>query len=97
MERTRRTVTLLLLVGSHPLVVWGSGEAIALLVLLSQVLLRAPARTAAVLGPLLGLGCMAVSKPARPASPRSPPTAPPRSSAASRPRATRPSARCAAS
>ncbi|MFG2747704.1 sensor histidine kinase [Streptomyces xanthophaeus] len=54
------TVTLLLIFGNRPLVVWGGGEAIALLVLLSQVLLRAPARTAAVLGPLLGLGCMAV-------------------------------------
>lgn len=54
------TVTLLLILGNHPLVVWGGGEAIALLVLLSQVLLRATARTAAVLGPLLGLGCMAV-------------------------------------
>ncbi|MEU9029589.1 histidine kinase [Streptomyces sp. NPDC048383] len=57
---TTWTVTLLLIFGNHPLVVWGGGEAIALLVLLSQVLLRAPARTAAVLGPLLGLGCMAV-------------------------------------
>ncbi|KOU50526.1 histidine kinase [Streptomyces sp. WM4235] len=57
---TTWTVTLLLIFGNHPLVVWGAGEAIALLVLLSQVLLRAPARTAAVLGPLLGLGCMAV-------------------------------------
>uniref|UniRef100_A0AAU2JKQ9 histidine kinase n=1 Tax=Streptomyces sp. NBC_00049 TaxID=2903617 RepID=A0AAU2JKQ9_9ACTN len=54
------TATLLLIFGNHPLVVWGGGEALALLVLLSQVLLRAPARTAAVLGPLLGLGCMAV-------------------------------------
>lgn len=54
------TVTLLLIFGNHPIVVWGGGEAIALLVLLSQILLRAPARTAAVLGPLLGLGCMAV-------------------------------------
>ncbi|MFJ5805284.1 sensor histidine kinase [Streptomyces sp. NPDC093093] len=54
------TATLLLIFGNHPLVVWGAGEAIALLVLLSQVLLRAPARTAAILGPLLGLGCMAV-------------------------------------
>lgn len=57
---TTWTVTLLLIFGNHPIVVWGGGEAIALLVLLSQVLLRAPARTAAVLGPLLGLGCMAV-------------------------------------
>ncbi|MFJ3634450.1 sensor histidine kinase [Streptomyces sp. NPDC090112] len=54
------TTTLALILGDHPLAVWGSGEALALLVLLSQVLLRAPARTAAVLGPLLGLGCMAV-------------------------------------
>lgn len=54
------TVTLLLIFGNHPIVVWGGGEAIALLVLLTQVLLRAPVRTAAVLGPLLGLGCMAV-------------------------------------
>ncbi|MFE2288372.1 sensor histidine kinase [Streptomyces sp. NPDC059443] len=54
------TVTLLLIFGNHPVVVWGGGEAIALLVLLTQILLRAPARTAAVLGPLLGLGCMAV-------------------------------------
>ncbi|MFC9813544.1 sensor histidine kinase [Streptomyces virginiae] len=61
------TVTLLLIFGHHPLAVWGAGEAVALLVLLSQVILRAPARTAAVLGPLLGLGCMAV--PARDADP----------------------------
>lgn len=54
------TATLLLIFGNHPLAVWGSGEAIALLVLLTQVLLHAPTRTAAVLGPLLGLGCMAV-------------------------------------
>ncbi|WP_329386858.1 histidine kinase [Streptomyces sp. NBC_01351] len=54
------TATLVLIFGNHPIVVWGGGEALALLVLLSQVLLRAPARTAAVLGPLLGLGCMAV-------------------------------------
>ncbi|WP_327167927.1 sensor histidine kinase [Streptomyces subrutilus] len=59
--------TLLLIFGNHPLAVWGGGEAIALLVLLSQVLQRAPARTAAVLGPLLGLGCMAV--PVRDADP----------------------------
>ncbi|MET8754573.1 histidine kinase [Streptomyces sp. NPDC004667] len=57
---TTWTATLLLIFGNPPDVVWGAGEAIALLVLLSQVLLRAPARTAAVLGPLLGLGCMAV-------------------------------------
>ncbi|WP_405788531.1 histidine kinase [Streptomyces sp. NBC_00029] len=61
------TVTLLLMLSHHPRVVWGGGEALALLVLLSQVLLRAPARTAAVLGPVLALGCMAV--PARDAAP----------------------------
>ncbi|MFG2231809.1 sensor histidine kinase [Streptomyces sp. NPDC048723] len=61
------TVTFLLIFSSHPRVVWGGGEALALLVLLSQVLLHAPARTAAVLGPLLALGCMAV--PARDAAP----------------------------
>ncbi|MEU3408956.1 histidine kinase [Streptomyces sp. NPDC006670] len=57
---TTWTATLLLVLGERPTVVWGAGEAIALLVLLSQVLLRTPARTAAVLGSLLGLGCMAV-------------------------------------
>ncbi|PKV85189.1 sensor histidine kinase [Streptomyces sp. TLI_146] len=51
----------------RPEIVWGMGEAVALLVLLAAVLLRAPARTAAVLGPVLGLGCMAV--PVRDASP----------------------------
>ncbi|MFD6890844.1 sensor histidine kinase [Streptomyces sp. NPDC059957] len=61
------TVTLALLFSHHPLVVWGGGEAIALLVLLTQVLLRAPARTAAVLGPLLALGSMAA--PVRDADP----------------------------
>ncbi|MFJ5548358.1 sensor histidine kinase [Streptomyces sp. NPDC093225] len=54
------TATLLLITTHPPLHVWGIGEALALLVLLSQVLLRTPARTAAVLGPLLGLGCTAV-------------------------------------
>lgn len=61
------TVTFLLIFSDHPRVVWGGGEALALLVLLSQALLHAPARTAAVLGPLLALGCMAV--PARDAAP----------------------------
>ncbi|WP_165364987.1 histidine kinase dimerization/phosphoacceptor domain-containing protein, partial [Streptomyces sp. C] len=64
---TTWTVTLLLIFGNRPVIVWGAGEALALLVLLSQVLLRAPARTAAVLGPLLGLGCMAA--PVRDTSP----------------------------
>ncbi|MFI6683495.1 sensor histidine kinase [Streptomyces sp. NPDC050485] len=56
-----------LLFAGRPEIVWGMGEAIALLVLLSSVLLYAPARTAAVLGPLLGLGCTAV--PVRDANP----------------------------
>ncbi|MFE4263893.1 sensor histidine kinase [Streptomyces sp. NPDC056883] len=60
-------VTLSLLFSNLPLVVWGGGEAVALLVLLTQVLLRAPARTAAVLGPLLALGSMAA--PVRDADP----------------------------
>ncbi|MFI8099961.1 sensor histidine kinase [Streptomyces sp. NPDC086023] len=54
------TATITLIALNRPLSVWGIGEAAALLVLLSQVLLRAPARTAAVLGPLLGAGCTAV-------------------------------------
>ncbi|AYG83526.1 Sensor histidine kinase LiaS [Streptomyces hundungensis] len=53
------TATVALFVSGRPDAVWGMGEAIALLVLLSSVLLYAPARTTAVLGPLLALGCMA--------------------------------------
>ncbi|MCX5383057.1 sensor histidine kinase [Streptomyces sp. NBC_00083] len=60
------TATALLLL-DRPEIVWGMGEAIALLVLLSSVLLYAPARTAALLGPVLGLGCVAV--PVRDADP----------------------------
>ncbi|MFG3285909.1 sensor histidine kinase [Streptomyces sp. NPDC048111] len=60
------TATALLLT-DHPEAVWGMGEAIALLVLLSSVLLSAPARTAAVLGPVLALACTAV--PVRDATP----------------------------
>ncbi|MBC9712092.1 two-component sensor histidine kinase [Streptomyces sp. TRM66268-LWL] len=52
-------VTLFLFTGDHPLKVWGLAEAIALLILLSGVLQRAPTRVAAVLGPLLGLAAMA--------------------------------------
>lgn len=59
---TAATVSLagsaVLIAGQHALQVWGLGEGIALLVLLTTVLHRAPARTAAVLGPLLGLACM---------------------------------------
>ncbi|WP_369245898.1 sensor histidine kinase [Streptomyces sp. R41] len=60
-------VTLYLLIVDRPLVVWGMGEAVALLVLLTGVLLHAPARRAAVLGPLLAVACMAA--PVRDADP----------------------------
>ncbi|MFC7306468.1 sensor histidine kinase [Streptomyces monticola] len=60
-------VSLYLIFSERPLIVWGMGEAVALLVLLTGVLLRAPARSAAVLGPLLGLACVAA--PVRDADP----------------------------
>ncbi|AJC59078.1 histidine kinase [Streptomyces sp. 769] len=47
-----------LIAGQHALRVWGLGEGIALLVLLTAVVRGAPGRTAAVLGPLLGLACV---------------------------------------
>jgi signal transduction histidine kinase len=53
------TATIVLIAGQHPLSVWGLGEALALLVLLTAVVHRAPARTAVVLGPLLGLAAVA--------------------------------------
>ncbi|GHC64885.1 sensor histidine kinase [Streptomyces flavofungini] len=59
--------TLYVFVSARPQLVWGMGEAIALLVLLTGVLLRLPARRAAVLGPLLALACVAA--PVRDASP----------------------------
>ncbi|MFD9075544.1 histidine kinase, partial [Streptomyces lasiicapitis] len=59
--------TLYVFVSARPQIVWGMGEAIALLVLLTGVLLRLPARRAAVLGPLLALACVAA--PVRDASP----------------------------
>ncbi|WP_327356835.1 sensor histidine kinase [Streptomyces sp. NBC_01304] len=60
-------VTVFLIAGDRPLSVWGMGESVALLVLLTGVLLRAPARSAAVLGPLLALACVAA--PVRDAEP----------------------------
>jgi signal transduction histidine kinase len=57
------TATVVLVVVDHPLVVWGMGEAFALLVLFSAVLRRSGATVAAVLGPALGLA--AVAAPAR--------------------------------
>lgn len=61
------TATLALFLSSRPLAVWGTGEAIALLVLLTGVLRYSPTRQAAVLGPLLGLA--AVAAPVRDAAP----------------------------
>ncbi|MFI1966596.1 sensor histidine kinase [Streptomyces pathocidini] len=54
------TATIILIVGNHPTAVWGIGEAVALLVLLADVLSHAATRTAAILGPLLGTACMSV-------------------------------------
>ncbi|MGD3104904.1 sensor histidine kinase [Streptomyces sp. YGL11-2] len=59
---TAATVSLaasaVLIAGQHALKVWGLGEGLALLVLLTAVVHRAPGRTAAVLGPMLGLACV---------------------------------------
>ncbi|WP_051818487.1 sensor histidine kinase [Streptomyces sp. NRRL S-1813] len=51
------TGSAVLIAGQHAPQVWGLGEGIALLVLLTAVIRRAPGRTAAVLGPALGLAC----------------------------------------
>ncbi|MFI1256672.1 histidine kinase [Streptomyces netropsis] len=51
--------TVTLTIGPHPTVVWGMGEAIALLVLLTAVVQRSTTRTAAVLGPMLAVACVA--------------------------------------
>ncbi|MGH4027583.1 sensor histidine kinase [Actinomycetota bacterium Odt1-20B] len=51
--------TLALMFIDRPQLVWGLGEAAALLVLLTGVLLNSPARQAAVLGTCLGLACVA--------------------------------------
>ncbi|MFI9200877.1 sensor histidine kinase [Streptomyces sp. NPDC053048] len=47
------TASLVLMTGRHPTVVWGVGEDVALLVLLTEVVSRAPHRVARLLGPLL--------------------------------------------
>ncbi|MFG2097070.1 sensor histidine kinase [Streptomyces sp. NPDC048612] len=52
------TGSALLIAGPHPPQVWGLGEGLALLLLLAGVVRGAPGRTAAVLGPLLGLACV---------------------------------------
>ncbi|MBT2385062.1 two-component sensor histidine kinase [Streptomyces sp. ISL-11] len=48
-----------LMAGDHPSAVWGMGEDIALLVLLTSVVQHAPTRVAVILGPLLGIACLA--------------------------------------
>ncbi|MEU3754010.1 histidine kinase [Streptomyces olivoreticuli] len=53
------TTSAVLMATDHPSVVWGMGEAIALLVLLTAVVQQAPTRVAATLGPMLGLACVA--------------------------------------
>ncbi|MEU1814302.1 histidine kinase [Streptomyces roseifaciens] len=53
------TTSIVLMTGQHPETVWGMGEAIALLALLTSVLQRASTRAAAILGPLLALACLA--------------------------------------
>lgn len=61
------TASIILMVGEHPEVTWGLGEGMGLLVLLAAVVQRCPARTAAVLGPMLGVAC--VTAPMRDVSP----------------------------
>ncbi|KNB52639.1 sensor histidine kinase [Streptomyces caatingaensis] len=53
------TTSAVLMTGRHPGVVWGMGEDIALLVLLTAVIQRSTARVAAVLGPALALAALA--------------------------------------
>ncbi|MCA6091774.1 histidine kinase [Streptomyces sp. SCA3-4] len=53
------TASVALMAGRHPTVVWGMGEGIALLVLLSLVVGRSSQRVARVLGPLLALAVVA--------------------------------------
>ncbi|MEU5428665.1 histidine kinase [Streptomyces olivoreticuli] len=53
------TTSAVLMATDHPSVVWGMGEAIALLVLLTAVVQQAPTRVAATLGPMLGIACVA--------------------------------------
>ncbi|MGW1195301.1 sensor histidine kinase [Streptomyces sp. NPDC002536] len=53
------TTSAVLMIGTHPGVVWGAGEDIALLVLLTGVVQRCTTRVAGVLGPLLALAAVA--------------------------------------
>ncbi|MCF3104340.1 two-component sensor histidine kinase [Streptomyces roseoverticillatus] len=48
-----------LMIGPHPRIVWGMGEDVALLVLLTLVVSRSPDRVAGVLGPLLAVAVVA--------------------------------------
>ncbi|WP_346776457.1 histidine kinase [Streptomyces sp. HNM0574] len=61
------TASLALMIGQRPLVAWGMGEAVALLVLLTSVLRHEPRRRAMLLAPPLALGCVAA--PARDVNP----------------------------
>ncbi|MFI9309150.1 sensor histidine kinase [Streptomyces triculaminicus] len=53
------TASLVLMTGQHPTVVWGVGEDVALLVLLTEIVSRSPARVARVLGPMLAIAAVA--------------------------------------
>ncbi|MFI9718810.1 sensor histidine kinase [Streptomyces sp. NPDC052396] len=53
------TTSLVLMAGDHPGAVWGMGEDIALLVLLTAVIQHSGPRAAGVLGPLLALAALA--------------------------------------
>ncbi|MFC5723071.1 sensor histidine kinase [Streptomyces gamaensis] len=53
------TTSAVLMTGTHPAVVWGMGEDIALLVLLTSVIQRSSGHTAAVLGPMLAVAAVA--------------------------------------
>ncbi|PHQ53426.1 two-component sensor histidine kinase [Streptomyces cinnamoneus] len=53
------TTSAVLMAGTHPTVVWGMGEDVALLVLLTGVVSRSSDRAAAILGPMLALAIVA--------------------------------------
>ncbi|MEU5051872.1 histidine kinase [Streptomyces sp. NPDC021096] len=53
------TASAALMAGQHPTIVWGMGEDVALLVLLTLVVSRSSRRVAAVLGPMLALAIVA--------------------------------------
>ncbi|MGW1071749.1 sensor histidine kinase [Streptomyces sp. NPDC002537] len=53
------TTSAVLMISNHPSTVWGMGEDIALLVLLTAVLQHPATRVAVTLGPLIGIACIA--------------------------------------